>query len=120
VSAILSYFAEPGRTTELDEYAEVLSELPSDPQELARVVRGLLIHEGLVAPAGLDLPPERFTDRERTGAAAILQRVLALVSDDGAFDQLQRVFRRDDRLRPKLERSAVQGLSYPGVGRLVA
>jgi hypothetical protein len=76
--AILSYFAQAGPTTELGEYADLLCELPSDPEKLARVVRGLVIHEGLVAPAGLELPPERFTDRERTGAAAIVQRVLSL------------------------------------------
>jgi hypothetical protein len=76
--AIRSYFAQPGPTTELGAYADLVSELPSSPEELARVVRGLVIHEGLVAPAGLDLPPDRFTDRERVGAASIVQRVLDL------------------------------------------
>jgi hypothetical protein len=75
---LLNYFAQPGPTTELGECADLLCELPSDPEELARVVRGLVIHQGLVAPAGLDLPSERFTDRERVGAAAIVQRVLSL------------------------------------------
>jgi hypothetical protein len=75
---ILSYFAQPGPTTQLGEYADLLAELPSDPEELARVVRGLLIHQGLVAPAGLELPAERFTDRERVGASSIVRRVLRL------------------------------------------
>ena len=76
--AVLRYFAQAGPTTELGEYSSLLCELPSDPEDLARVVRGLVIHEGLVAPAGLELPPERFADRKRVGAAAIVQRVLSL------------------------------------------
>jgi len=75
---ILNYFAQPGPTTTLGVHADLLRELPSDPEALARVVRGLVIHEGLVAAAGLELPPERFTDRKCVGAAAIIQRVLAL------------------------------------------
>jgi hypothetical protein len=76
--AMLSYFAQPGPTTELGEYPDLLSELPSDPKKLARIVRGLIIHQGLVAPAGLQLAAERFTDRERVGAASIVRRVLSL------------------------------------------
>jgi hypothetical protein len=76
--ATLGYFAEAGPTTELGEYADLVRELPSNPEELARLVRGLVIHEGLVAPAGLDLPAGRFADRDRVGAASILRRVLSL------------------------------------------
>lgn len=74
----LSYFSQPGPTTKLAGYADLVRELPSDPAKLARVVRGLIIHQGLVASAGLDLPPARFADRERVGAAAIVQQVLRL------------------------------------------
>jgi hypothetical protein len=75
---ILSYFAAAGPTTDLSEYADLLDALPSSSEELARVVRGLVIHEGLVAPAGLEFPPERFADRKRVGAAAVIRRVLEL------------------------------------------
>ncbi len=77
-AAILEYFAQAGPTTELGTYADLVRDLPSEPEELARIVRGLVIHEGLVAPAGLELPPERFRDRQRVGAAAILRGVLDL------------------------------------------
>ena len=76
--AILRYFAQPGPTTELGGYAELVRELPPEPVALARIVRGLIIHEGLVEAAGLVLPPERVGDRERVGAAAILEGVLRL------------------------------------------
>ena len=78
--AILQYFAQAGPTTQLGEYADLLRELPSEPAALARVVRGLVLHEGLVTPAGLDLPAARFTDRERVGAAEVLRGVLGLDS----------------------------------------
>ncbi len=74
--AVLDYYARPGPTTRLDAYADPLSELPSDPAELAGVVRGLILHQGLVA--GRELPSERFADRERVGAASVLQGVLSL------------------------------------------
>ena len=78
IEATLTYFAEPGPTTDLGDYSDLIHELPSDPIVLARIVRGLLIHEGVVAQHGLQFSPERFADRNRVGAASILGRVVGL------------------------------------------
>ncbi len=43
-------------------------------------MRGLIIHEGVVAHLGLQYTEERFADRRRVGASAILQRVLSFDS----------------------------------------
>ncbi len=78
IEATLEYFAEPGPTTDLSDYSDLIHDLPSDPIVLARIVRGLLIHEGVVAQRGLQFSPERFADRKRVGAASILGRVVGL------------------------------------------
>ena len=72
------YFATPGPTTDLHRFSGSVDDLPSDPVELAQIVRGLILHEGSVALHGLTLPPERMADRGRVGAAAILEGVLGL------------------------------------------
>lgn len=74
----LDYFATPGPTTDLSAYSRHVDELPSDPSALARVVRGVLLHEGVVAEGGLQFPPERMADRDRIGAAAIVERAFDL------------------------------------------
>lgn len=78
MDTILSYFATPGPTTDLTSFSDALAELPSDPEQLAKIVRGLLLHEGIAAQAGLKFPADRLTDRERVGATTILERVLDL------------------------------------------
>jgi Transglutaminase-like superfamily len=75
---LLDYFAAPGVTSDLDRYHDRIVALTSDPVELIGVVQGLLIHEGAVARRKLSYPPERFTDRRRTGASAIVERILQL------------------------------------------
>lgn len=75
---ILEYYAQPGPTTALGGHADRVDALPSDPAALAAIVRGLILHQGLVQAAGLELPARRFEDRQRVGAAAILEGVLAL------------------------------------------
>lgn len=85
--SILSYFAQPGPTTELTEYSDLVSDLPSDPKELARIVRGLVLHEGIVEHSGMRLPTDRLADRERVGAAAIVGRVLNLEDSPLSVDR---------------------------------
>ena len=51
-SSALRYFAEPGVTTDLSRYSEIIADLPADPAELGRILRGLIIHEGLAAQCG--------------------------------------------------------------------
>ena len=75
---MVSEYARPGPTTEIGEYNDLVRELPDDPVALAGIVRGLVLHQWLVGPAGLELPAERMADRERVGAAAVIERVLQL------------------------------------------
>ena len=77
IDTALRYFAQPGPTTNLSSYSDLVRELPSEPEALAKVVRGLIIHEGVVAHLGLQYSQERFADRTRVGASAILERVLS-------------------------------------------
>jgi len=74
----LEYFARPGPTTDLRDYSELVNALPADPKALAHVVRGLILHEGVAAFQGLSFSAERHADRNRVGAAATLEGVLAL------------------------------------------
>jgi hypothetical protein len=75
---VLDYFAKPGRTSDLSRHRRLIDPLPADPVELIAIVHGLLVHEGVVAYRKLQYAPERFADRKRTGAASILDGVLAL------------------------------------------
>lgn len=74
----LEYFATPGPATDLSDYSALIDELPSDPKALAQVVRGMILHEGVAASQGLSFSAERHADRNRVGAAATLEGVLAL------------------------------------------
>jgi len=78
MDTILSYFSAPGPTTDVSDYSGMLAELPADPEKLAEIVRGLVLHQGVAAQAGLEFSADRLVDRERVGAAAILERVLDL------------------------------------------
>lgn len=75
---VLEYYATPGRTSDLSRRRALVESLPADPVELITIVHGLLIHEGVVAHRKLQYPAERFTDRNRVGAASIIDGVLAL------------------------------------------
>lgn len=72
------YFATSAPATDLRAYAELLEPLPSDPVVLARVVRGLLLHEWDPKAKAIVFSADRRADRNRFGAAATLDGVLAL------------------------------------------
>jgi len=92
MDAELSYYATSGPTTQLGEYGILVADLPAEPVRLGEIVRGLLLHNSVVAMRGMKLPPERMTDMKRTGAASILDGVLDLEPD--ALDSKRRSERR--------------------------
>jgi hypothetical protein len=75
---VLGYFATPGPLTDLERHSEAMTSMSSDPEALAKIVRGLLIHNFMATIRGLDLPSERLGDMQIPGAAATLDRVLEL------------------------------------------
>jgi len=44
LTAVLSYYAEPGIMTDPHEHAEMFANLPGDIPALSRIVQGLLMH----------------------------------------------------------------------------
>jgi hypothetical protein len=75
---VLRHFAAPAALSDLTPHSAAVASLPSDPDALAKIVRGLLIHNFMATIRGLDLPSERFEDMTIPGAAATLDRVIAL------------------------------------------
>src|SRR5436309_7086986 len=92
MDAELSYYATSGPTTQLGEYWDLVADLPAEPVRLSEIVRGLLVHNSVVAMRRMRLPPERMTDMKRTGAASVLDGVLDLEPD--ALDTKRRRERR--------------------------
>lgn len=88
----LHYYATPDRLTDLNGYGELVADLPADPLRLSEIVRGLLLHNSVVAMRGMTLPPGRYDDMKRTGAVSVLDGVLAL--DAGSLDTKRRTARR--------------------------
>ncbi len=74
----VTFYSESGVTTNLDDFADFTGTLPKEPSALADVVRGLLIHEGIVAQRNIPFAPDRMADRDIVGAGNILKRVLEI------------------------------------------
>ena len=72
------FYSQSGITTNLDDFAEFIRALPSEPKALMEVVRGLLIHEGFVAQRKLRFEPDRMADRDIVGASNVLKRVIEI------------------------------------------
>lgn len=72
------FYTKSGITTNLDDFADSTCALPSEPNALAEVVRGLLIHEGIVAQRKMRFASDRMADRDTVGAGNVLRRVLEI------------------------------------------
>ena len=72
------YYATSGPMTELSGHETHVAGLPADPLRLSEIVRGLLVHNRVVALRSLKLPPERFGDMKRTGAVSVIDGILDL------------------------------------------
>ena len=92
MDAELDYYATPGPTTELGRHEGLVADLPADAVRLGEIVRGLLLHNSGVAWRGMSLPPERFDDMKRTGAASVIDGVLDL--DSSSLDTKRPAARR--------------------------
>jgi hypothetical protein len=92
MDAELEYYATPGPTTELGTYDKLVIDLPVDAVRLGEIVRGLLVHNSVVAMRGMTLPPQRMGDMKRTGAMSVLDGVLDL--DPSALDTKRATERR--------------------------
>lgn len=70
----------------------LVDRLPTDPDGLGAVVRGLLVHNYQAQVLGLELPPERMADMQTVGAEGILDNVVRL--DPGPLTAERPVERR--------------------------
>ena len=91
VDAFLRFYATPSTTTDLARHSALVEALPSDPDALGTIIRGLLLHNFMAVLRGLELA-ERMVHMQTVGAAAIIDRVLEL--DPSSLDQRRPADRR--------------------------
>ena len=75
---LLDFYTTPGLFTGLQGFADQVDHLPSDAGLLARIVQGLLIHEGLAAAYGVSMSPARVAEKQLHSAAAMLTQAKRL------------------------------------------
>ena len=75
---ILDFYATPGPITSPGRFAELVHELPNDPEALIRAVPGLVIHEYLADHYGAPVPNERKTESHLRPVEALLARIAGL------------------------------------------
>jgi Transglutaminase-like superfamily len=92
MDAELDYYATSGPMTDLSSHGTLVAGLPADPLRLSEIVRGLLVHNSVVALRGMKLPPERLGDMKRTGAVSVIDGILDL--DPSALDAKRPIERR--------------------------
>jgi hypothetical protein len=71
---LLALYTAPGPFTDLTGFADQVQGLPADPAAIARVVQGLLIHEGLTGAYGVSLSADRVAEKQLHSARAMLWR----------------------------------------------
>ena len=77
---LLAYYATPGVFTGVQDFAAQLGDLADDAASVARLVQGLLIHEGLTGVYGVSLPPERIAEKQIVAAGVVLAQAARLDS----------------------------------------
>jgi hypothetical protein len=75
---IVEFYRRPSATSDLGRHREQVSGLPADPEALAAVVRGLLMHNHTAKVRGLRFSVERMAQKETVGAGAILDNVVGI------------------------------------------
>jgi len=75
------FYRQPSRTSDLGRYADLAPGLPSDPEVLGAIVRGLLVHNFDAEVQGLSFPAKRMAHMETVGAEAILDNVFSIAPD---------------------------------------
>jgi hypothetical protein len=81
----LARYTVPGPFTGLGEFKRHFEGLEGDARTMARIVQGLLIHEGLAAAYQVTLPAERAVEKQLHSAVAMLSQSVRL--DDRPPDQ---------------------------------
>jgi len=78
MSDVTEFYLEPSATSGLGRHAALAGDLPTDPEGLGGVVRGLLVHNFAAKARGLSFPAERMAHTQTVGAEAILDNVFGL------------------------------------------
>jgi Transglutaminase-like superfamily len=77
-SELLRFYRTPTATSDLGQKSVLATELPTDPDGLGAVVRGVLVHNFHAKVLGLELPPERMSQMQTACAERILDNVVGL------------------------------------------
>ena len=73
----LDFYRTPVDLSAAGKHARLLTGLPRDVAELAKMVQGLLIHEHMTEAYGVKLPPERHAQAHVRPLEAMLDRIVA-------------------------------------------
>jgi hypothetical protein len=72
------FYLQPSSTSDLGRHADLAPGLPTGPEALGAIVRGLLLHNFDAEVRGLSFPAERMAHMETVGAEAILDNVFSI------------------------------------------
>lgn len=86
------FYRQPSPTSDLGRHRDQSLGLPTDPEALSAIVRGLLIHNYTAKVQGLQFPAERMSHMQTVGTEAILDNVVGL--DAAPLDRERPVERR--------------------------
>lgn len=75
---VTCFYLEPSATSDLGSLAVLSRGLPTEPEALGAIVRGLLVHNLAVKFQGLSFPAGRMRHMQTVGAEAILDNVFGL------------------------------------------
>jgi hypothetical protein len=74
----LDFYAEPGPMTGLGGFDDALVGMPTDPNGVAAVVQGLVVHPFLASWYDIDVSPEREVEMQTRPASSMLDRILQM------------------------------------------
>lgn len=74
----IDFYATPGPMTLLGGLDAAVDGMPTDPAGITGVVQGLLLHPFWAEAYAVDVPPDRTDDVQIRGAAAMVERILAV------------------------------------------
>ncbi|BEL04517.1 transglutaminase-like domain-containing protein [Actinoplanes sichuanensis] len=75
---IALFYRQPSPTSDLGRHRDRVHGLPTDPEALSAIVRGLLVHNHTAWVQGLRFSTERMSHKETVGAETILDNVIGV------------------------------------------
>jgi hypothetical protein len=78
VNEIAAFYRQPSPTSDLGRHEDRSLDLPTDPEALSAIVRGLLLHNFTAKVQGLQFPVERIAHMHTVGAESIVDNVIGL------------------------------------------